>query len=125
MRPANVTEDPSEKRAIRWAMTSLVTFCLLTSTALWAFFARSDAPWRWASVVATASTFASIAICVLVFRSPSRTTIGSGIGVMIFSLLRAGSPSSWTSASYALFAVTTLLIVPLVHAVIILPRRSS
>ena len=43
-----------------------------------------------------------------------------GIGVMLFSLLRIGPPGDWTWVSFALVAITFILLMPLVHAAIVL-----
>jgi hypothetical protein len=43
-----------------------------------------------------------------------------GIGVMLASLLRIGPPADWTWVSFALVAITFVLLMPLVHAAIVL-----
>ncbi len=123
MTDARDDEEKTRRRAVRWACISLVAFSALTALALAAFFKSSESPWRLASFIATVSALGALVTCVLVFRAPSRKTVGAGIGVMLFSLLRA-LPGSWSSSTYALVAITAVLLIPLVHAVIILPRST-
>ena len=54
------------------------------------------------------------------WRSPSRTHALMGIGVLVFSLVRIGLPGDWTWVSFALVAITFLLLMPVVHAAIVL-----
>ncbi len=111
----------AHRRAILLASLSLLGFSAFTGIALAAWFARAENPLGWKSVVAMVSVAFGVTTAALVWRAPSRNHVFAGIGVMVFSLLRIGSPSDWTWASYALVALTTLLLIPLVHAVIILP----
>lgn len=121
---ADASDKKTEKRAILAASLSLALFALFTAAGLWAASTRNFEPRAGAKLVAGACVLAGLAAAALVLRKPSRTTVGGGIVVMAFSLLRAGSPASWTSTSYELFAITALLLIPLVHAVIILPRSA-
>ena len=54
------------------------------------------------------------------WRAPSRTHAFMGIGVMVSSLCRIGPPGDWTWVSFALVAITFILLMPLVHAAIVL-----
>ncbi len=117
------SDKKTGKRAIRAASASLAIFGVLTIVALGAWFRNEPSPWRWTSFVATLSAAFGVVLAVLVLRKPSRKTVAAGIAVMLFSLLRI-VPGTWTGTSYSLVAVTALLLIPLVHAVIILPRSA-
>lgn len=43
-----------------------------------------------------------------------------GIVIMLVSLVRIGPPGDWTWVSFALVAATFMLLMPLVHAAIVL-----
>lgn len=99
---------------------SLLIFSALTTFALVGWFFRSDIPVTWKSVLAMGCTVLGGTTSALMWRTPSRTHAFMGIGVMVFSLARIGPPSDWTWVSFALVAITFVLLMPLVHAAIVL-----
>jgi hypothetical protein len=102
------------------ASLSLLTFAVLTTLAIVAWFSRAEQPWNWKAVVAMLAAMLGLTTSALVWRAPSRTHVVAGIVVMGLSLLRVGPPSDWTWVSFALLSVTVLLLVPLVNAAIVL-----
>jgi hypothetical protein len=115
-------EDPVSKRAAFLASIALLCFSALTALALAGWFYRSEVAWSWKSVLAMGCAFLALTTSALVWRSPSRMHAIMGIAVMVFSLMRIGPPSEWTWVSFALVAITFVLLMPLVHAVIVLPN---
>jgi hypothetical protein len=113
-------DDPVEKRAAILASLALLAFGALTALALIGWFQRSDMPWNWKSVLAVGCSVLAVTTSALVWRAPTRMHAMLGIGVMLFSLLRIGPPGDWTWVSFALVAVTFILLMPLVHAAIVL-----
>jgi hypothetical membrane protein len=99
---------------------SLLFFSALTGLALVGWFHRTEMPWSWKSVLAAGCSLLSLMTSALVWRIPTRTHAIMGIAVMLFSLLRIGLPSDWTWVSFALVAATFILLMPLVHAAIVL-----
>lgn len=54
------------------------------------------------------------------WSAPSRGRAALGIVITVASLARIGRLVDWTWVSFALVAVTFLLLIPLVHAAIVL-----
>jgi hypothetical protein len=113
-------DDPVSKRAAFLASLALLAFGALTALALIGWFQRSDMPWNWKSVLAVGCSVLAVTTSALVWRAPTRMHAIMGIAVMLFSLLRIGPPGDWTWVSFALVAVTFILLMPLVHAAIVL-----
>lgn len=111
--------DPNRK-IVYAAALSLVAFCVMLTLALAAWFKVVADPWTWKSVLTLLCALGGGALAVLVWRRPSRQSVVIGIGVMVVSLFRVGGPGDWTWATFALLAVTTLLLIPLVHAAVVL-----
>jgi hypothetical protein len=120
-----VVDDPVSRRAAFLASIALLCFSALTAFALIGWFARSEFPWNWKSVLAVGCSILAVTTSALVWRAPTRMHAIMGIAVMVFSLLRIGPPGDWTWVSFALVAVTFVLLMPLVHAVIVLPNDSE
>lgn len=99
---------------------ALLSFSSLTGIALMGWFHENDLPWNWKSILAIGCTVLGVATSALVWRTPTRTRAVLGITVMLASLLRIGPPAKWTWVSFALVAVTFVLLMPLVHAAIVL-----
>ena len=114
-------DSPLTKRAVIGAVASLAAFSALTMIAVIAWLARAEDPWGWHFTVALLSAIAGGTVAFLSWRSPSRAVFAAGIGVMVVSLLRVGPPAQWNWTSFTLLSVTTLLILPLVHAVVVTP----
>jgi hypothetical protein len=114
-------DDEPAKRAITVASIALLFFSALTSLALIAWFHRAaDAAWNWKSLLTVLCAIAGVTTSAVLWRSPSRSGAIAGIVVMVVSLLRIGPPSAWTWVSFSLVAITTLLLIPLVHAALVL-----
>jgi len=117
--PQTVDEEVS-KRAALIASIALLLFSGLTAFALVGWFHRSDIPWNWKSVLAAGCAVLAVTTSALVWRSPTRGHAVMGIVIMLASLARIGPPADWTWVSFALVAVTFVLLMPLVHAAIVL-----
>jgi hypothetical protein len=118
--------SPAE-RAARNASYALLAFTLFTALALTAWFAREDQPWGFSSFVAVLSTILGSGATALMWRRPTREHAIGGLAVMGLSIVRVGNPFNWATPSIALtclalIAITALLAIPLVQAVIVLPR---
>lgn len=113
-------QEPA-KRAITVASLSLLVFSALTSLALIAWIQRNHgAPWTWKSVLTLLCIVASVATSAVLWRAPSRVGAVAGIVIMVLSLIRIGPPNAWTWVSFSLVAITMLLLIPVVHAAMVL-----
>lgn len=110
----------AKKIAVVGASLSLLAFAALTTLALIAWFTHVTDPWSWKAAVAVFSAMLGVTISALVWRAPSRIYVVAGIMVMVMSLLRIGPPDEWSWVSLTLLAVTTVLMLPLVHAAIVI-----
>lgn len=117
---AQLVEDQVSRRAALFASIALLCFSALTGFALIGWFYRAEMPWNWKSVLAVGCSVLAVTTSALVWRAPSRMHAIMGIAVMLFSLVRIGPPAEWTWVSFALVAVTFILLMPLVHAAIVL-----
>lgn len=115
-----LVEDQVSRRAALFASIALLSFSALTGFALIGWFYRAEMPWNWKSVLAVGCAVLAVTTSALVWRAPTRMHAIMGIAVMLFSLLRIGPPGDWTWVSFALVAVTFILLMPLVHAAIVL-----
>ena len=113
-------DDPVSSRAALLASISLLIFASLTSFALVGWFFASTVAITWKSVLTLGCMLLGGITSMLMWRSPSRTHAFMGIGVMVFSLARIGPPTDWTWVSFALVAITFVLLMPVVHAAIVL-----
>ena len=116
----NSADDDVSRRAAFIASIALLVFSGLTAFALVGWFQRSDIPWNWKSVLANGCAVLAVTTSALVWSAPSRSHAVLGIVVMLASLARIGPPADWTWVSFALVAVTFVLLMPLVHAAIVL-----
>jgi hypothetical protein len=99
---------------------ALLCFSALTAFALVGWFKGNPVPWSWKSLLAVGCAALAVTTSALVWSSPSRGHAILGIAIMVTSLARIGAPSDWTWVSFALVAVTFVLLMPLVHAAIVL-----
>ena len=99
---------------------ALLCFSALTAFALVGWFKGNPVPWSWKSLLAVGCAALAVTTSALVWSSPSRGHAILGIAIMVASLARIGAPSDWTWVSFALVAVTFVLLMPLVHAAIVL-----
>jgi hypothetical protein len=113
-------DDETSRRAALIASMALLFFSALTTFALVGWFHAYPAAWTWRSALAAGCAVMAVTTSALVWRSPSRTHAILGILVMLASLARIGPPAEWTWVSFALVAVTFVLLMPLVHAAIVL-----
>jgi hypothetical protein len=102
------------------ASMALLCFSALTAFALVGWFKGNPVPWSWKSLLAVGCAALAVTTSALVWSSPSRGHAILGIAIMGASLARIGAPSDWTWVSFALVAVTFVLLMPLVHAAIVL-----
>lgn len=113
-------EEKASKRAALYASLALLAFSAFTALVLVSWFRLIPAPWNWKSVLAVGCSALAVATSALVWRTPSRGHAVLGIVVMLASLARIGPPGEWTWVSFALIAITFVLLMPLVHAAIVL-----
>lgn len=111
------------ERSVYAASLSLLGFSMLTGVALAAWFSRMPDPWSWRSVLTLFSCMMGVTTSALVWRAPSRNHVLAGIVVVLVSLIRIGPIADWTWVTMTLLAVTTLLLIPLIHAFVLLPRN--
>lgn len=113
-------DDNVTQRAATIASLALLTFSALTAIALVGWFQNNPVPWNWKSVLAAGCAVLAMTTSALVWRAPTRSHAVMGILIMLASLARIGPPADWTWVSFALVAVTFVLLMPLVHAAIVL-----
>jgi hypothetical protein len=99
---------------------ALLLFSALTAFALVGWFKGNPVPWSWKSLLAVGCAALAVTTSALVWSAPSRSHAMFGIFIMIASLARIGPPGDWTWVSFALVAITFVLLMPLVHAAIVL-----
>src|SRR5437868_6593329 len=99
---------------------ALLFFSALTAFALIEWFEDNPIPWSWKSLLSVGSAALAVTASALVWSAPSRGHAVLGIVAMLVSLARIGPPVEWTWVSFALVAVTFVLLMPLVHAAIVL-----
>jgi len=102
------------------ASIALLFFSALTAFALIAWFKGNPVPWNWKSLLAVGCAVLAVTTSALVWSTPSRGHAILGIVIMLASLARIGPPGEWTWVSFALVAGTFVLLMPLVHAAIVL-----
>lgn len=113
-------DDQVSRRAAFIASLALLAFGALTTLALVGWWRQSETPWNWKGILTAACAVFAVANSAAMWRAPTRLYAFVGIGVMLLSLARIGPPADWTWASFALVAVTFVLLMPLVHAAIVL-----
>jgi hypothetical protein len=116
----SVDDQGPSKAAVFGASMSLLLFSALTTVALIGWFHHNPAPWNWKSVLAMGCAGLGVTTSALVWRAPSRGHAIMGILVMLASLARIGPPAEWTWVSFTLVAATFVLLMPLVHAAIVM-----
>jgi hypothetical protein len=109
-----------ERKIATGAAASLLLFSVLTTVALLAWFTHAPEPWGWRALVTLFTAMLSLTSSVLIWRIPSRVTCWWGVAIMAVSLVRIGPPNDWTWVSFTLLMVTFLLMIPLVHAALVL-----
>jgi hypothetical protein len=116
-----------ERRAAIAASLALLLFGGLSLFALigWIFgwFYGAPTPLNWKGFLATSCGFFAFFVSALVWMRPVRTHALLGVAVMTAPLVRLGLPGQWTTASFALLAATFLLLMPVLHAALVLPRK--
>lgn len=115
-----LVDDHASRRAATLASLALLFFGALTAFALVGWFHNNPTPWNWKSVLAVGCSALAVTTSGLVWRAPSRAHAVLGILVMLSSLARIGPPAEWSWVSFALVAITFVLLMPLVHAAIVL-----
>jgi hypothetical protein len=109
-------------KVARNASYALTAFTFIIVATLFAWFLRADQPWGFASFIAVLSALLGLGTTFQLWRQPTREHAIAGLAVMGISLLRIGLPSMWSAPSVAILTVTALLAIPLVQAVMVLPR---
>ncbi len=109
-------EDQAASKAVTGAAVSLLIWSAATFAALGVWFAKDPAGITWKSLTAAIAALFGVIASLTLWKSPTRGNAVLGIIVMLASLARIGGPSGWTWVSFALVAVTFVLLMPLVHA---------
>jgi hypothetical protein len=110
------------QRAARNSSYALAAFTFIIVAALFAWFLSADQPWGFASFITVLSALLGVGTTYQLWRQPTREHAIAGLVVMGVSLLRVGLPSMWSAPSIVILTLTALLAIPLVQAVILLPR---
>ncbi len=113
-------DDQASKRAALYASMALLVFSAFSAFVLVVWFHRFPGAWNWKSVLAAGCAVLGTTTSMLVWRTPSRGHAVLGIVIMLASLARIGPPAEWTWVSFALVAITFVLLMPLVHAASVL-----
>lgn len=109
-------EDQAASKAVTGAAISLLIWSAATAVALAVWFSKDPSGVTWKSLTAAAAALFGIVASFNLWKSPTRGNAVLGIVVMLASLARIGGPADWTWVSFALVAVTFVLLMPLVHA---------
>jgi hypothetical protein len=117
---ALLVDETASRRAALIASLALLCFSALTSFALVGWFQGNAVPWSWKSLLTVGCAVLAVTTSALVWSTPSRGHAVMGIVIMVASLARVGAPAEWTWVSFALMAVTFVLLMPLVHAALVL-----
>lgn len=112
--------ESANKIAVIGSSMALLAFSAFTTIALIGWFHDNPSPWGWKSLLAMACAGLGVTASALMWRVPSRGNAIMGIVVMLISLARIGAPGDWTWVSFTLVALTFVLLMPLVHAAIVL-----
>lgn len=109
-------EDQAASKAVTGAAISLLVWSSATFVALGVWFSSHPGGVTWKSLTAAAAALFGVIASLTLWKSPTRGNAILGILVMLASLARIGGPADWTWVSFALVAVTFVLLMPLVHA---------
>jgi hypothetical protein len=112
-------------RAALLASIALLTFSTLTTIALVGWFYQAESTWTWQAVVTLVCVIFALVLSALMWVAPTRARANMGGAVLLASLARIGLPQDWTWRSFALVAVTLVLLLPLVHAAIVLRNNAE
>ena len=118
-----ILDNPASKRAAfaAWAASvALLVFGTLTLFAVFFWFRRTPTPWNWKGLLAGGCAALALVTSALMWSTPSREYATLGVIIMVASLVRVGLPGDWSWVTFALVAVTFVLLMPLVHAAIVL-----
>jgi hypothetical protein len=107
------------REATQAAAIGLWLFALLTGLALVAWFRTMPKPWTVGSVIEISTGASAIMMSFVVWKTPTRSAVLAGAGVIAASLLRLGWPSGWSVMSAVVFDLTVLVSLPVVRAVLL------
>ncbi|HEX7667485.1 MAG TPA: hypothetical protein VF407_23295 [Polyangiaceae bacterium] len=114
--------SPKLDQSLFLASLALLTFATLTAIALGAWFTAAPETFTVRSVIAMLACIGGVTTSYLVWRMPSRSTVGAGMGVLAFSLLRVLDTGDWRSINFLIVGSTLVLAIPVVYAFVILPK---
>jgi hypothetical protein len=77
---------------------------------------------NWKMILTLVTAVIALVLSATLWRNPTRIQAVLGLLAMASSLVRVGFPNQWTGYSFAIFALTAALSIPLVHAAIGLKR---
>lgn len=114
-------DDPAILRATLAAAVALVVFAAVSGLAVAGWQAQgADVVWTWKSLLTGGSAIVALVLSGLLMLKPARLHAVLGASAMLVSLARIGAPTEWTWRSFALVAVTGVLILPVAHAAMLL-----
>ncbi|NOU30855.1 MAG: hypothetical protein HOO96_23405 [Polyangiaceae bacterium] len=105
------------------ASIALLLFGGLSAFALVVWFRTSAEPLSWKAMLTGVVALGSFGASAMLWTSPKRVAAVLGLVLMLASLARVGAPADWTGYSFVLVAITAVLMMPVVHAALVL--RSS
>ncbi|MEO8796649.1 MAG: hypothetical protein ABI551_02090 [Polyangiaceae bacterium] len=114
--------SPKLDQSLFLASLALLTFATLTAIALGAWFTSATEAYTLRSAIAMLACVGGVATSYLVWRMPSRASLGGGIGVLAFSLLRILDTGDWRGINFIIVGSTVILALPVVYAFVILPK---
>jgi hypothetical protein len=77
---------------------------------------------NWKMILTLLTAIIALALSATLWRNPSRVQAILALVTVASSLLRVGLPNQWTGYSFAIFALTAALSIPLVSAAVSLKR---
>ena len=102
------------------ASMALLLFGGVSFLGLVVWFRLAPAPYVWKAWVTAGAALGTIITSAALWRKPTRLPAVLGLLLMVGSLARVGLPAEWTSFSLVIVGVTAILMMPVVHAALVL-----
>lgn len=114
-----MTADRHENAGLIASM-ALLLFGGISFLGLVVWFRLAPTPFVWKAWVTAGTAVGAIAASAALWRRPARLPAILGLLVMLGSLSRIGAPSEWAGFSLVIVAITAILMMPVVHAALVL-----
>ncbi|MFO0663275.1 MAG: hypothetical protein U0174_04955 [Polyangiaceae bacterium] len=102
------------------ASMALLLFGGVSCLGLVVWFRLAPSPYLWKAWLTAGTAVGAIATSAALWRKPSRGPALIGVLLMLGSLARIGAPAEWTGFSLVIVSITAVLMMPVVHAALVL-----